>query len=251
MKPSPLFAAVYACLLLSITMTAPLRAAVYNEAETRPGLAQNNTPGTAEAIAAGLFTAPEPAEVFPRTGSLSASVHGSSGYDFDESLEDLVDVDFFRFSTLGSASNLALFDIDGTVIEVDTVLALFDEAGTLIAFNDDFSFDSVENPDPGSADEYDSFIGEIELQPGNYFIAVSQYPNEPLNMECFDPLTRPDGEYGGDRCISGSAPFLEPDYTSNDPSLEGPYRLHISLRTAHTTPPAKPVFLPWLPLLLE
>ena len=132
MKSSHLFAAVYISLLLSITMTAPLRAAIYNEAETGPGLAQNNTPGTAGAITAGFFTAPEPAEVFPRAGSLSASVHVSSGYDLDESTqEDLIDVDFFRFSTLGSAYNMAMFDIDATDIDVvNTVLALFDKPGT-------------------------------------------------------------------------------------------------------------------------
>ncbi|MDH3561721.1 MAG: DVUA0089 family protein [Gammaproteobacteria bacterium] len=111
----------------------------------------------------------------------------------------------------------------------------------MIAFNDDIETDAF---DPGSAHDYDNFIGEIELQPGNYLIAVSQYPNEPLNMECLDPLMRPDEQYGGERCISESAAFLETDYTSDDPSLEDSYRLYSSLPSTDTTPPAKPEFCP-------
>lgn len=231
--------------LFSVTITTPLQAADYSELETKPGDALNNTPGSAETIAPQLFTAPEPAEVFARSDSLTATVNGSSGFAF-ATPEDVIDVDFFSFSTRGGSSNMALFDIDGTDENIDSVLALFDEAGTLLAFNDDMNA-----IDSGSTDEFDSFIGEIELQPGNYFIAVSQFPNESPDWECFEPLTRPDGEDGGDSCTDGAVPFPNPAYTIDNPSFEGTYKLHISLQTTDTPPPPQPKFMPWLPLLLE
>lgn len=234
--------------LVSLTISASLQAAGYNELETKPGEALNNSLESAEIISPADFTTPEPPEVFTRPGSLTATVNGSSAIA-TAFPEDVIDVDIFRFSTLGSSSNLALFDIDGTDENIDSVLALFDESGQLIAFSDD-----MDVIDPGSGNILlggDSLIGEIALKSGSYFIAVTQWPNESEGWECFEPLTRPDGEYGGDTCISGSASFPNPAYTIDNPIFEGRYKLHISLQASETPPPPQPKFMPWLPLLLE
>lgn len=247
MKSSHLLVAGPACLLLSIAMMAPLQADVYNESETRPGLAENNTLETAEVIETTLFTAPEPGEVFAREDSRTATVQGTSGWT-PEPHE--IDIDFFSFST--RSTSVAMFDIDGVVDGniVQTLLALFDAEGNLIAFGDDMALDAC---DPGSncvPFPFDAFIGEITLAPGNYIIAVSQEPNFPdpaYESLCFDAetLIRPDGKDGGNLCIGGVAAFPYPAYSLDDPSFEGSYRLHISLQLK------KAKFMPWLPLLLE
>jgi hypothetical protein len=247
MTSSHRLAAVPACFLLSIALMVPLQAADYDELETRPGLAENNTRWEAEAIATTLFTAPEPGEVFERPDSFTATVHGTSGWT-PEPHE--IDIDFFSFST--RSTSVAMFDIDGVVDGnvVQTLLALFDADGNLIAFGDDMNQGEC---DPGSNCDpfpFDAFIGEITLAPGNYFIAVSQEPNFPdpaYQSLCYDSeeLVRPDGKYGGNKCTGGVDAFPYPAYSLNDPSLEGSYRLHISLQ------PKKAKFMPWLPLLLE
>lgn len=249
MKSSHRLAAVPACFLLSIALMVPLQAAVYPELETRPGLAENNTLQEAEAIAPDLFTPDdETGEVFARDGSFTATVHGTSGWT-PEPHE--IDIDYFSFST--QSTSVAMFDIDGVVDGnvVQTLLALFDEDGNLIAFGDDMALDAC---DPGSncvPFPFDAFIGEITLAPGNYLIAVSQEPNFPdpaYESLCFDAeiLIRPDGKDGGNRCIGGVAAFPYPAYSLDDPSFEGAYRLHISLQ-----PKKRGQFMPWLPLLLE
>ena len=199
MKSSHRLAAVPACFLLSIALMAPLQAADYNELETRPGLAENNALITAEAIATTLFTAPEPGEVFERPDSFTATVHGTSGWT-PEPHE--IDIDFFSFST--RSTSVAMFDIDGVVDGnvVQTLLALFDADGNLIAFGDDFLSNACDTGSLCEPSYVDAFIGEITLAPGNYFIAVSQEPNFPdpaYESLCYDSeeLVRPDGKDGG------------------------------------------------------
>ena len=64
------------------------RAAMYVEAEASNATTNNSLAG-AEIISAPLFTMPEPANVFPRSGSFTATISGLGGNG---------DVDFYKFS---------------------------------------------------------------------------------------------------------------------------------------------------------
>jgi pre-peptidase len=136
------------------------------------------------------------------------------------------DVDWYSFTGFAGAS--VFFDIDcgaGCGDSVDTTLALFDGAGTLIAFGDD-SYPL----DPGTSDERDSFVGVYGLPTsGTYYVAVSNYDRFPAAISSCAftaQMTRPDGAVAG-----GSAAF---DCTPGDDSFSGglvgtgDYLLHIS-----------------------
>ena len=91
-----------------------------------------------------------------------------------------MDVDLFRFEVANSG-NVRAFTTGG----IDTVLRLFDAAGTEIAFNDDFN---------GLLSEL-----SVELLPGVYYTGVSSYPNFSYDPTVLDN-TRVEGfttgEYG-------------------------------------------------------
>ena len=178
-----------ACCVM-VTGIESAKALTLNEVEAT-GSAINNTIGTAEEVPAETFTTPVPSTVFLPTGFPdgfpTATISGTGGqFGFPP------DVDFYSFSTEGGDT---MFDIDGTVFPSDTILALFDDTGTLIAFNDD------SRPDPGTFSLLDSFVGLINLDPGTYFIAVTRFPNNPNAIfSCFafrTDLFRPDGQAGG------------------------------------------------------
>ncbi|MHC4880502.1 MAG: FG-GAP-like repeat-containing protein, partial [Planctomycetota bacterium] len=82
--------------------------------------------------------------------------------------------------TVENAGDRGYFDIDDGVgaDDLDTVLYLFDEAGNLLATDDD------SNVDPGSADlnffTTDSLLEYTFDAPGIYVIAVADFSNEPL-----------------------------------------------------------------------
>ncbi len=196
------------------------KALTLNEAEAI-GTAINNTIGTAEEVPDATFTTPVPLNVFLPAGFSdgfpTATIFGTGGQ-----FGSPPDVDFYSFSTEGGG---AMFDIDGTGFPSDTILALFDDIGTLIAFDDDSSFD------PGNGTSNDSFVGLINLDPGTYFIAVTRFPNNPLAIfSCLSfqsDLVRPDGQTGGvelANCTLGDSAFASSD-------LDGglPYTLHISM----------------------
>lgn len=196
------------------------KALTLNETEAT-GTATNNTIGTAEEVPNETFTTPVPPTVFLPAGFpdgfATATISGTGGkFSFPP------DVDFYSFSTEGGD---AMFDIDGTGFPSDTILALFDDTGTLIAFNDD------SRPDLGTSSLLDSFVGLINLDPGTYFIVVTRFPNNPSAIfSCFGfrtDLFRPDGQTGGvelANCTLGNSSFPLSD-------LDGgfPYTLHISL----------------------
>jgi hypothetical protein len=193
------------------------------------GTATNNTTAGAQAIPDASFTTPVPPTVFDPPGWPTATVSGKGGGN---------DVDFYSFSTAGGG---ALFDIDNAVFTFDTVLSLFTGAGTLIAWNDD-----SDPADPGSAagagDDGtdalgDSFIGTIILPAGNYFIAVSQYPNFAnaiFSIATQDALVRPDGGFGG--WLVGGATPGDSSFTSNGNDMGLAYTLHISLESPGVIP---------------
>ncbi len=200
-------------LLALLALGAPALASVVAETEADFTVV-NNTPGTAQAVPTSAFTTPVPATVFNPPGFATATITGAGSGD---------DVDFYSFTATGG---VVLLDIDDDPLTFDPMLALFNSAGTLLAFDDDSS-----PADPGSENEVDSFLGTFTLPgPGLYFVAVSEFLNFPTALDCASTsaLTRPDGGLGGASltgCTPGDATFQSSGFQQqgND------YTLHISL----------------------
>ena len=228
---------------LSFVVLAPAVAGPVAELEG-PGTATNNTIGTAQAIPAADFTLPPPPTVFNPPGFPTATVTGLLGSP--DALSP--DVDFFSFD----GSGRVYFDIDNDPFTFDTMLSLFNSAGTLIGFGDDSC-----PADPGSTTVTDlcpdSFLGVFTLPaPGLYFIAVTQFDNEPTALNSaasFRDLTRPDGVVdppGRNVEVIGAPLGLSTFALSGEQPVDAlGYTLHISLegRTAAVPAPATLVLL--------
>jgi hypothetical protein len=208
-------------LLALLGLGSPALAAPVVEAEA-DGTAVNNTLGTAQAIPSSAFTTPVPATVFNPPGFPTATISGAGGS---------ADVDFYSFTAPGGS---LLLDIDNDPFTFDTMVSLFNSAGTLIAFDDD-SFPE----DPGTAFGGDSFIGTYTLPgPGTYYVAVSQFPNFPTAADCVSSgliLTRPDGEFGG-RSLTGCA-VGDATFPNSGLQQGADYTLHISLSASAAAVP--------------
>jgi hypothetical protein len=174
----------------------------------------NNTLVAAQLIPGAAFTLPVPATVFNSPGYATATVTGAGGGN---------DVDFYSFVATGGS---VYFDIDNDPFGFDTILSLFDSAGTLIAYDDD-SFPA----DPGSISALDSFLGLLTLPgPGTYYIAVTQFANfaNSRSTGVLTALVRPDGGPGGSS-VSGATPG-DSSFGANDAIGSVPYTLHISVQ---------------------
>jgi Bacterial pre-peptidase C-terminal domain/PEP-CTERM motif len=134
-------------------------------------------------------------------------------------LEADSDVDFYAFSAKGGNVH---FDIDNAFF--DTVLTLFNSAGTVLAYDDD-SFPE----DPGSDSFLDSFLGTYTLPgPGTYYIAVSQFANFANGIDGgLIPLVRPDGEFGGSAVFG--APVGDSSFPGSGLQAGSAYTLHVSV----------------------
>jgi hypothetical protein len=209
-------------LALALTISAAARGAIHSESEV--GGISNNTILTAEAIPSTKFTPPVLATIFDPPGWATATIVGTGA----DPLAATSDLDFYSFTTSGGR---AIFDIDNDVdgdpstldTLLDTMLSLFDSSGTLIAFNDESA------GDPGSGPIFDSFLGVISLTPGTYFVAVTQFPNEPNAYPGpgNPTLIRPDGVEGGE-AVAGATPG-DSSFPQSGPDGSSPYTLHISL----------------------
>ncbi len=231
-------------ILGSLGLSQSAFAANYNEIE-QVGLAENNILANAEPINPALFTTPEPTDVFQRQGSVTATILGQGGFAviFDgvsntpgekvTAQGDQQDADWYSFTTIGSGNNIFMADVDDAfdISNLDSFLQLYDANGFPVAENDDSA------QDPGSDDfsGLDSFMGQLSLSPGTYFIAINtccerSVVNVPFNCDSTSLLTRPDGENGGIRCV-GPPGVANPEITSNvfNPGGSQAYALHLSL----------------------
>lgn len=164
-----------------------------------------------------FFSLPPPADSLAGPGQRTATV--LSGIDTP------LDVDWYSFTARAGAS--VLLDIDDAN-PFDTILSLFDSAGTLLANDDD------SDSEPGSPGEFDPYIGAfIAPATDTYFVAVSSNANFPDVI--FDPgcaatdeLRRPDGSTGGDLldCPVGIDTFGNEGQSGSAP---GTYTLHVSV----------------------
>ena len=210
------FGLVFA-MLCSLTPCTPLKAGVITELESGSS-SSNNSMATAEVIPLASFTTSSSGDIFRNATNdpllpafASVTIEGQGGLD---------DVDFYRFT--GNAGEVLYIDIDHGWD--DPALSLFASDGTLLAFNDDML-----DLDPGSTSLFDAFIGVYTLPAsGNYFIAVSEYPNFPFEWYTasgFSPLTRPDGFFGGETLTPLGT---DSSFFSNGSQEDFAYTLHIS-----------------------
>jgi hypothetical protein len=122
--------------------------------------------------------------------TLSASASNTAYGWIDANNEN--DVDFYKVTLAAPAA--VFFDIDfaedagvasDADVGLDPELWVFDGAGSLIAVNDDSDFFQTgpgfnAGTDPGSDPfaDHDSFIGELVLAAGTYYVAVSHWAND-------------------------------------------------------------------------
>ena len=237
-----LLSRVVAITALALGVATAAGAAPITEVEFNGTIVEvNGTIATAQAIPTSAFTTPVPPTVFgppdfPDFGFPTATVMGTGGG---------IDVDFYSFIANGGS---VYFDIDNPQKTFDTVVSLFDAAGTLIAFNDD---SDPEDPGTGVAVSGDSFLGVFGLGAGaqTYYVAVSEFPNFPTSVLTgtdFPTLRRPDDAVGGSAVI-GATPG-DSTYTplgGQLPSGNGtaPYTLHISVQNPGAQTVPEPVTL--------
>ncbi len=204
-------------MLSSLAPWSPLVAGVITELESGSS-SSNNSMATAEVIPLSAFSTSSSPDVFRNATNdpllpafATVTIEGQGGLD---------DVDFYRFT--GNAGEVLFIDIDHGWD--DPVLSLFASDGTLLAFNDDMI-----DLDPGSTSLFDPFIGVYTLPAtGEFFIAVSEYPNFPFEWYTasgFSSLTRPDGFFGGEILtpLGTDSSFL-----SNGSQEDFAYTMHIS-----------------------
>ncbi len=228
-------------ILGSLGLSQSAFAANYNEIEQEFDAASNNDLANAESINPALFTAPEPGGVMPRTGSVTATILGQGGESVFPVSENshtpgdkvtaqndgFSDLDWYSFTTIGIANNIFMADVDDADTNgFDSHLQLYDANGFPVAHNDD-------NQEPGDSC-CDSFIGEISLSPGTYFIAINSCCGDSV-VDVFDcdstsDLTRPDNENGGEKCV-GPPGAANPEITDalTNPGGGVDYTLHLSL----------------------
>ena len=175
------------------------------------------TLGTAQSIAILQFSLPQPADSFDFGPTVTVTGNGDGS-----------DVDFFRLD-FSSKVDL-IIDVDDPTT-FDTYLALLDDVGRIVAYNDD------SGSDPGSSSDLHSFIGVVSLLPGTYYVAVSQALNQPFDPSNYTltALFRPDAQEGGSLVEQGPTA----SYAAVDPDAfsEGSYTMYMSYRDSQTPEP--------------
>lgn len=207
---------VTVCLMVGASFS---KAAIITEIE-EDGTAVNNEIGAAQVIDGSAFTVPVPGGVFNPPGYRTATIQGGNGAS---------DVDFYRFFSVGGEIYIDMDNLDPTF---DPLVALFDSAGTLIAYADDSDLDD------GSTNTVDSFLGVFMLPgSGYYYIGISEFSNLPTTALTGSetPLVRPDGNFGGYAVSGVSAGVSTYDFNDVQPSGAS-YNLHVSIENTVPEP---------------
>ena len=90
------------------------------------------------------------------------------------------------------------FSADTSGSELDTMLSLFDISGRLIAYNDDFN--------DNSGKWYSHSLLSMELDPGNYFLGITNYTNNYQGNMRYYVENGKEGSYQIQRSISQLVP---------------------------------------------
>lgn len=210
-------------LVLLFGTSGPLRASVVSIGEV------GNTIGLATNVDADFDLTADP-NIYNSTKIPHVSIQSTN--------DGFEDVDWYSFSA--SAGDAIILDIDFGMPSVDTMLALFDSSGNLLAFNDDSGFDA------GSNHSYDAFIGTYGVTiDGLYYVAVSNYSNFPGGISSATSvgfLTTPDGNYGGETFLEfGGSGFIGTGFTGDGNYDSGSYTLHISSKFALVPEPTSSI----------
>ncbi len=174
--------------------------------------------------------------------TLSASASNTAYGWIDANNEN--DVDFYEITLEAPAA--VYFDVDfaedaGVAsdddVGLDPELWVFDDAGKFIAVNDDSDFFQTgpgfnAGTDPGSDPyaDHDSFIGELVLDAGTYYVAVSHWANDANGSLQAGISLSPLSDSGSG--VTGATPdsSFELAAACGDPIVEqciGPYQLQI------------------------
>lgn len=138
-------------------------------------------------------------------------------------IESASDVDWYSFT--GTAGSRAWFDYDHLGEETESVLALFNGDGTLLAWSANSS-----PADPGSEGRFQSFLGVYTLgYSGTYYLAVAAYANLPTQFASDGSLTRPDGGVNGGFVVAGAMVGDDSFNNQGDASGVSDYFLHVSI----------------------
>jgi hypothetical protein len=114
----------------------------------------------------------DPDGVFKGAIEITPSDLNNGSYSQQASIFDQYDVDMWRVHlNAGDTLTVSADTIDHET--PDTILAIFDKRGNLLAVDDDSG--------PG----WDAFLQFTALESGNYFIGVSQYPSFPTGGGSF------------------------------------------------------------------
>lgn len=84
--------------------------------------------------------------------------------------------DYYRFSHFGGTVHLDI-DSDPQVTSFDTMMAIWDAGGNLLAVSDD-SFDLGDIPDVSVGGYFNSNLSNLNLTAGDYVVGVSRYYTE-------------------------------------------------------------------------
>ena len=168
------------------------RADTILELEGSAGPQSNGTYLTAQALAPALFTPNTNPNVAVPDPTATVLGYGNGA-----------DVDFYSFSVAGLGE--VTLDIDGAGF--DSIIALFDGGGSLIAQNDDGGFF-----DPGSSSAFDSALSFVLPTAGTYFVAVSQWSN----------FANDDGTYWFGVSTTGGTEAYRLEISLSNPTLPAP-----------------------------
>jgi hypothetical protein len=108
----------------------------------------------------------DPDSVFKGAHKLQPKDFDDGQVVIEDSISSETDIDIWRFH-LDEDETVTLETDTADGFTPDTILALFDHQGQLLAVDDDGS------------DGFDSFLQYEAEEDGNYFVAVSQFPSFP------------------------------------------------------------------------
>lgn len=144
---------------------------------------------TAQTVYAGIYHEVEDAGTTPETAAYiswdTTTIFGATH------LDDGADVYGFEWGG-------GLFFADTSGSELDTMLSLFDISGRLIAYNDDFK--------DNSGKWYSHSLLSMELDPGNYFLGITNYTNNYQGNMRYYVENGKEGSYQIQRSISQLVP---------------------------------------------
>jgi len=137
----------------------------------------------------------EPNNIISKATDSNISLTGEETSTISGDVDLLSDVDLYKFQLeagQGITLNIDTVEAENNTANFDSYLRVFNEEGTELAFNDDFSTESEEFG-------LDSYIGFIANETGNYYVGVSSVGNSVYN-----PLNGNNSNQSQDNFVPGN-----------------------------------------------